>query len=132
MLWLVSMWLAWPRLAASGSAPFVDFPGIDEVTNRIDLTGIALPVILIVGSVVVGAEAALAVLTFRGVNLARVILMLLAVASTTVAFVQWLSDDFDIELQSTLLTVAADILVLLALSSRDAAAYCRRHEKTVD
>ena len=128
VMWLVSVGVAWPRLTASGSAPVIDWPGIDEVTNRFDLTGIALPVILVVGALAVAVEAVLALMVWRGVNIARVIIMILAVISSSMAFVQWLSDNHEIELQSTLLTVAVDILVLLSLSSRDAATYCRRNE----
>lgn len=132
VVWLLSLWAAWPSLTESGSAPIIDWPGIDEVTNRFDLTGVALPVILGVGAVVVAVEGALALLVWRGVNLARVVVMIFAVASTSMAFVQWTSDNHEIELESTLLTVAVDILVLLALSSRDAAAYCRRHDRPED
>ena len=45
------------------------------------------------------------------------------------AFVSWWVRDQEITLQTTLLSLAVDILVLLALSSRSTAAYARRREK---
>ncbi|WP_314430259.1 hypothetical protein [Microbacterium lacticum] len=49
--------------------------------------------------------------------------------SISTAFVSWWARDQEITLQTTLLSLAVDILVLLALSSRSAAAYARRAEK---
>ncbi|MNW67945.1 hypothetical protein D3C74_466250 [compost metagenome] len=51
--------------------------------------------------------------------------MVLAAISTTSSFVGWAVSGDQITLRTTLLTVALDILVLLTLSSRDAAAYTR-------
>lgn len=53
----------------------------------------------------------------------------LAAISIVTAFVSWWVRDQEITLQTTLLSLAVDILVLLALSSRSAAAYARRREK---
>lgn len=69
------------------------------------------------------------ILLLRGSNVARVIVMLLSTISIAVAFVGWWEFGQEITVGTTLITVSLDILVLLALSSRDAAAYARRNER---
>ncbi|WP_431796310.1 hypothetical protein [Microbacterium enclense] len=69
------------------------------------------------------------VLLLRGSNVARVIVMLVSTISIVTAFVGWWELGQDITVGTTLVTVSLDILVLLALSSRDAAAYARRNER---
>ena len=73
-------------------------------------------------------EAAFAVFIYLGRNLPRVIVMVFAVGSITASFVGWWAEGQEITLRTSLLTLALDILVLLALSSRSAAAYARRNE----
>ncbi|WP_454117468.1 hypothetical protein [Microbacterium lacticum] len=74
-------------------------------------------------------EAVSGILILRGSNAARVLVMTLAAISIMTAFASWWARDQEITLKATLLLLAVDILVLLALSSRSAAAYARRREK---
>lgn len=69
------------------------------------------------------------ILLLRGSNLARVIVMLVSTVSVVTAFVGWWALGQEITVGTTLVTLSLDILVLLALSSRDAAAYARRNER---
>jgi len=73
-------------------------------------------------------DAVLGVLILLGLNWPRVVMMCVAVVSITTSFVTWWVQGQDIHLQTTLLQVALDILILLALSSRSAAAYARRNQ----
>ena len=73
-------------------------------------------------------EALLAFLIYRGVNWARVLVMGFSVVSISFSFAAWWAEDQEITINTTFVTLAFDILVLLALSSRDAAAYARRNE----
>ena len=49
--------------------------------------------------------------------------------SISAAFGSWWLYDLDITLDTSLLSTALDTLILLALSSRSAAAYARRNEQ---
>jgi hypothetical protein len=69
------------------------------------------------------------ILLLWGSNAARVIVMIVSTISIVAAFVSWWNVGDEITVGTTLVTLALDILVLLALSSRDAAAYARRNEK---
>lgn len=71
----------------------------------------------------------LAWLVFRGVNWARIGAMLFATLSIIVPFIEWWQSGLEITLRTTLLSLALDILILLALSSKSARAYARRNEK---
>ena len=98
----------------------------DDAQLPDDVKSIALAVILIVGGVATLLEGVLAVLIYRGYNWARVLVMLYAVVSISGAFATWWVGGQDIRIETTLVTLSLDILVLLALSSRQAAAYARR------
>lgn len=89
----------------------------------------SLWVVLVGLGVVTMIELACGILIFRGSNAARVLVMVVTAISISTAFVSWWARDQEITLQTTLLSLAVDILVLLALSSRSAAAYARRAEK---
>ncbi|WP_449280521.1 hypothetical protein [Leucobacter sp.] len=69
---------------------------------------------------------ALAWAVWRGSNAARVLVMLGATASITISAVSYFAAGEEITVRTTLLTLALDILVLLALSSRDARTWTRR------
>lgn len=73
----------------------------------------------------------LAWLVWRGSNWARIASMSLATVSILVPFIDWWRSGLDISLRTTLLSLALDILILLALSSRAARAYARRRETPV-
>ncbi|SIS00850.1 hypothetical protein [Microbacterium sp. RURRCA19A] len=74
-------------------------------------------------------QAVFGIQLLRGSNVARVIVMLVSTLSIITAFAGWWELGQEITVGTTLVTVSLDILVLLALSSRDAAAYARRNEK---
>jgi hypothetical protein len=52
--------------------------------------------------------------------------MVFATLSITLSAIDYFGADAEITLRTTLITLALDILVLLALSSRNARAYARR------
>ncbi|RGE17356.1 hypothetical protein [Leucobacter sp. wl10] len=68
----------------------------------------------------------LAWLVWRGSNIARSLVMLGAAVSITASAVSYFTSGEEITVRTTLLTLALDILILLALSSRDARAWTRR------
>lgn len=74
-------------------------------------------------------DAIMALLVYRGVNGARLIVMTVSVVSISSAFIAWWVQGQAIHLDGTFFTLALDILILLALSSRSAAAYARRKER---
>ncbi|MBN9216040.1 MAG: hypothetical protein ABS62_10675 [Microbacterium sp. SCN 70-200] len=71
---------------------------------------------------------AISVGLFLGWNAVRVLVMVAAVVDICVSFASWLAHGGAFELFGDKTAVAVDILVLLALSSRSAAAYARRNE----
>ena len=87
-------------------------------------------------AIIVGAGLAvqllLGLLILRGVNAARVWVMVFSVISISTAFAGWWWEGQEIRLTGTLLSLSLDILILLALSSRSAAAYARRKERRPD
>lgn len=123
LFWMIALSLQWHDIARD----------IDARVDGIQLTGdeIALGLVglwIIVGAVL-AADLVLAVLILLGVNWPRVVVMLVAVLSTVTSFVTWWANGQEIHIDTTLVTVALDILILLALSSRSAAAYARRKER---
>ena len=102
---------------------------IDGLSPTADVYDASLWVVLVGLGVVTVIELACGILIFRGSNAARVLVMVVTVISISTAFVSWWARDQEITLQTTLLSLAVDILVLLALSSCSAAAYARRAEK---
>ncbi|WP_239066164.1 hypothetical protein [Microbacterium hibisci] len=89
----------------------------------------ALWVVLAVGGAVLLIDLLLAVFVFRGHNWARVIVMLIAVGSISTSFFAWWAQGQEIQIDGTYVSLSLDILLLLALSSRSAAAYARRREQ---
>mgnify|MGYP001155230496 FL=1 len=104
----------------------VELDGIEATPDAIDAV-----LLVVVGVIGVGVAIQLvsAILLYRGSNLARVAVLTVATLSISAAFAGWWARDQEITLFTTLPTLAVDILVLLALSSRSAAAYARRNEK---
>lgn len=68
----------------------------------------------------------LAVFVYFGHNWARIMSMAYATISIIVAFLDWWDNGVEITLRTTLVTLALDILILLALSSTTAREYARR------
>lgn len=126
-LWAVSVafslppWLQQIAGAASGDASVSDDPSLAEFADL----GIGTAVFLSVLGLVCVVQVVLGIRILFGGNLARVIVMLISVASISASFVGWWEFGLEITVRTTLLTLSLDILVLLALSSRDAAAYAR-------
>lgn len=123
------VWLAALAFNWGGIAHDIELELGDDVTLPAQLKAVGLVVILAVGGIATVLEGVLAVLIYRGHNWARVLVMLYAVLSISVAFTTWWVGGQDIRIETTLLTLSLDILVLLALSSRQAAAYARRKQR---
>jgi hypothetical protein len=101
---------------------------IEGVQTTPEMSQAALVAAVIFLGVVLLVDAALALFILSGHNWARVLVMTFSVISITGAFVQWWSEGQEITINGSLLTIGLDILILLALSSRSAAAYARRNE----
>lgn len=124
VLWLVALVIQSPALARDAGL-FLNGANLDR-----GFVGTGLVLVVVTGGIVLAGEALLAFLIFRGLNWPRVVVMLFSVASISTAFVAWWAQGLKIDIQTTLLTLSLDILVLLALSSRSAAAYARRNERS--
>ncbi|MCW3493177.1 hypothetical protein [Microbacterium sp. SSM24] len=120
---LVGVALTWDTLVAG---PDVDLEGF-EATPDGRTTG--LIVVLAVAGATLVFDLVLAVFVYLGRNWARVIVMLFAVLRISTTFVAWWAQGQEITLGTTFISLAVDILLLLALSSRSAAAYARRNER---
>lgn len=113
VLWLVAFSLIWHKAAAENGI------GPEEA------------VILHWAVAIISGAVTLVLLLFswliwRGSNAARVVTMCVLTISILSSAISYFILGDEITMQSTLLTVALDILVLLALSSRDARAWARR------
>lgn len=81
------------------------------------------------GIVLLCFQVLLAVLVFRGSNWARVLIMVLATVDVTTTFIAWVTGGQQITVAGTIFSLAIDILILFALSDRNAAAFARRKER---
>ena len=120
---LVSLAAGWDQIA---KGLVIDLAGFDASS---DLSRVALVVVLVVGGTVLACDALLAFLVFRGVNWPRMIVMAISVISISTAFTAWWAQGQEITVNGTFFSLSLDILILLALSSRSAAAYARRNER---
>lgn len=68
----------------------------------------------------------LMVAVFRGSNVARIVAMFFATVSILLAFLATVSGGEEISFRTSLLSLALDVLILLALSGHDARAFARR------
>ncbi|MFE1646795.1 hypothetical protein [Microbacterium sp. P01] len=109
-------WASWLSVLSGGERVSAD-----------DLSA-GVQIYVVVTAVVLLVQLTLSVLILRGQNLARVLVMCVSVVSISAAFVGWWSEGQEITLAGTLISLALDILILLALSSRSAATYARRNE----
>jgi len=119
---LIALALQWPELV-DASDTVVDGESLGPAA-----TSLGLVLVFVIGIVALAVEALLALLIYRGLNWPRVVVMGFAVVSISISFGAWWVQDQEITINTTFVTLALDILVLLALSSRDAAAYARRSE----
>lgn len=124
VIWLIALSVQWNDLISDEFDAVIDadLTG-DELTAAADL---GLAVVLVLGGVVLLFDLVLAVFIYLGRNWARIVVMVVATLSISGSFVTWWVGDQEITLQTTLLTLSLDILIMLALSSRAARDYARR------
>ena len=120
---LVALAAGWDALAAGVEVDLEGFAATPETEQ------LALWVALAVGGAVLLIDAVLAILILRGRNWPRVVVMLISVISISSAFTAWWVVGEEIPLEGAFVSLSLDILILLALSSRSAAAYARRNER---
>ena len=121
VLWLVSLAVQWDTIARNELSLDME-PGTDE-TAAADAVLVG---IVVFGAVVLAVELGLAWAVYLGSNAARLAVLIFATLSITTSAVEYFGSGAEITLRTTLLTLALDILVLLALSSRAARSYARR------
>lgn len=126
LLGVVAQAVVYAGLAAGWPGIVADAAGI-EVGSAVAQA--ALWVVLGVGGAVLAVEVVFAVLIYRGHNGPRVLVMVFTVFSIGTTFTAWWVQGQEITLQGTFVSLSLDILLLLALSSRSAAAYARRTER---
>ncbi|MFE4464165.1 LssY C-terminal domain-containing protein [Oerskovia sp. NPDC056781] len=120
LIWLANLARHWDQTLRSL------FLGGDVTQADIDqASGALLVLVVVLLSLVALFQLFLAWRVYKGRNWARDLVMVLAAISTTSSFVGWAVSGNQITFRTTLLTVALDILMLLTLSSRDAAAYAK-------
>ena len=120
VVWLASLALQWDRILRDDL--HIEIEGASEA----EAAEMVLVFILVFGGVILAIDLGLAVLVYFGNNAARLAVMIVATLSITLAATDYFTGGEDITLRTTLITLALDILVLLALSSRAARAYARR------
>ena len=126
--WTLSVAFGWEGWLRSYAGDLSGDSASDELTPGV--LGASLVVFLVATGLVLLVELTFGLLILRGRNFPRVVVMIISVLSISTAFTGWWVQGQDIRLSTTLVTLALDILVLLALSSRSAAAYARRRERS--
>ena len=121
VIWLIALSVSWDQLVSDDLGFELD-PG----TAESEASRLILGIVLVFGVIVLLVELVFAVLIWFGSNWARIMVMLFATISITTSWIESVTGDAQITLRTTLITLALDILVLLALSSRNARAYARR------
>ncbi|WP_424467661.1 LssY C-terminal domain-containing protein [Pseudoclavibacter helvolus] len=104
----------------------------DFEVKEADAASLAQPVwvvTVVVGAIVVLSTFLLGVLVLRGVNWARIALLLYATGSIALQFASWWAGDEEIRFSTTLAFTALDILSLLALSGKPARQYSRQRSR---
>ena len=123
IIMLVVIWFEWNVIMAAATEAVGK-----EAMAAVD-SDLARLVVIAGGALLCAFDGILAFFVWRGRNLARVLVMILSVVSVSSSFATWWAQDQELTLQSSLLPLALDVLILLALSSRSAAAYARRNER---
>jgi hypothetical protein len=121
--------LVWQDILADPDVQLV-LEGVDGDSAEARQT--ALWIVLGIVVVSVALDVTFAVFVLLGSNWARVAVMVLSVISISTTFFAWWVQGQEIRVDETFVPLALDILVLLALSSRSAAAYARRNEPRPD
>lgn len=119
-VWLIEVGVHWDAYL-DAAAVGLDMDGVGAEDRAVGFIVFAVAV-----SAVLLVDVLLGVLILRGRNWPRVLVMTFSVISVSTAFAAWWAQGQEVTLRTSLLTVAFDILLLLALSSRSAAAYARR------
>ncbi|MFB7894371.1 hypothetical protein ACFC1I_19370 [Microbacterium sp. NPDC056044] len=120
---LVSIATGWDEILSDPDSVLEGFDPTPEGRQA------ALWLVIGTGATVLLIDLALAFFVFRGLNWARVVVMLIAVLSISTSFTAWWAQGQEVTIDGTYLSLSIDILLLLALSSRSAAAYARRKER---
>lgn len=121
IVWLIALALQWDTVVRE-QTDVVIRPGTPEEAAA----DVVLVVILVAGGIVLAVQLVLAVFVWFGGNRSRITVMLFATFSIAAAWIDSITGSTEITLRTTFITLALDILVLLALSSRNARAYARR------
>lgn len=121
VVWLASVALLWDDLVRDDLGVVLETAADPEGASSL-----ALGVLLVAGGLVLLVDLVLAIFVWRGSNGARIAVMLFSTISITSAWVESVTGDVEISVRTTFITLALDILLLLALSSRAARAWARR------
>ncbi|WP_401000183.1 LssY C-terminal domain-containing protein [Agromyces sp. GXQ0307] len=120
VVWLVSLAAQWNDVLAD--AGFDPTASADAAAAS---QGARIFALVALG-VVIAVQVLLAVRIWFGGNLSRIVVMVISTANISVAALDSFTGDVEITIRTTLVTVALDILVLLALSSRAARDFARQ------
>jgi len=120
---LVSIAAGWDALLSDPDSVLEGFDPTPEGRQA------ALWLVIATGGTVLLIDLALAFFVFQGFNWARVFVMFISVLSISTSFTAWWAQGQEITIATTYVSLSIDILLLLALSSRSAAAYARRNER---
>lgn len=123
ILLIIGLWFEWPDVMGSADLAV----GGDVLTAEEEQ--FALWIVIAIMGVSLAVQVSVLLSLWWGRNWARLIVMIFSVVSISTAFTTWFLREQEITLRTSLLTVGLDVLILLALSSRSAAAYSRRRER---
>ena len=123
ILLIIGLWAEWPDVMDSSDLAVSG----DVLTAEEEQFALWLVIALMGVSLAVQVSVLLSL--WWGRNWARLVVMVFAVVSISTAFTTWFLREQEITLRTSLLAVGLDVLILLALSSRSAAAYSRRRER---
>ena len=118
-VWLIALAAQWDTLVEQ------EFDVRLEAASDAAASDAALTLVLVIGGTVLAIDLVFAVLIWFGGNWARITVMLFATINITIAAIDSFTGDVEVTIRTTLLTVALDILILLALSSRESRAFAR-------
>ncbi|MGR2752492.1 hypothetical protein [Agromyces arachidis] len=129
-VWLVALSIQWDTVLGEFDASV----GRGTSTSTASAETL-LAIVLVIGGTVLVLDLVFAVLVWFGSNWARITVMVFSTINITIAAIDSFTGDTEVTVRTTFLTVALDILILLALSSRNARAWARlprlgRHGRT--
>ncbi|THG32580.1 hypothetical protein E6C70_12575 [Glaciibacter flavus] len=119
-VWLVDLAVNWQKAVN-------DSIGTDDVD--VASANVSLWIIAVLGVLGMLVQLSVVLFVYRGVNWARILVLLVSTMGIIVAATDFFSGGQQITVKTTLLTLSIDILILLALSSRSARAYSRRKNR---